>query len=109
MDNLERIKNGDLNAIRKGGGVNLVTNAKQILNGMRELAGYNANTVLETIKKESMPFDPDEAYENRARPPDYMRAEYNDRFRDAQTPGGIQGFREGLENQARQMGQNPLD
>jgi len=62
MDNLDRIKNGDLTALKKGGGLNLVSNAKSILGGMRDLAGYNASTVLDNIKKEQIPFDPDEAY-----------------------------------------------
>jgi hypothetical protein len=62
MDNLDRIKNGDMSALKKGGGMNLVSNAKNILNGMRDLAGYNANTVLDQIKKEQIPFDSDEAY-----------------------------------------------
>jgi hypothetical protein len=42
MDNLDKIKSGDLTSVKKGGGLNLVSNAKNILNDMKDLAGYDA-------------------------------------------------------------------
>jgi len=62
MDNLDRIKNGDLTGLKKGNTFNLVSNARNILNDMKDLGGYNASTVREQLKKEQLPFDPDEAY-----------------------------------------------
>lgn len=43
MDNLDKIRNGDIDAIRKQGGLatNLVSNAKNILSNMRQLEGFN--------------------------------------------------------------------
>lgn len=41
MDNLDKIKNGDMTGMKKGNGLNLVQNAKQILGDMRELGAYD--------------------------------------------------------------------
>jgi hypothetical protein len=35
MDNLDRLRNGDLKAAQRGGGMNLVANAKNILSDMK--------------------------------------------------------------------------
>lgn len=51
MDNLDKIKNGDISALKRGGGgMNLVSNAKNILNDMRDLANYNAGSMGEKLK-----------------------------------------------------------
>jgi hypothetical protein len=50
MDNLDKIKRGELNAVKGGGGgLNLVSNAKNILNDMKELANYNAGNMREKL------------------------------------------------------------
>lgn len=51
MDNLDKIKRGDLTAIKKGnaGSLNLVSNAKNILNDMKDLANYNVGNMREKL------------------------------------------------------------
>lgn len=77
MDNLDKIKSGDLKSIKNGGGgMNLVSNAKNILNDMKDLANYNAGSAEQRIndlknqnrsfvRREQLPFDGDEAYANK--------------------------------------------
>jgi hypothetical protein len=50
MDNLDKIKRGDIASIKKGQvGLNLVSNAKNILNDMKDLANYNAGNMREKL------------------------------------------------------------
>ena len=45
MDNLDKIKAGDIKSIKAGGtGLNLVSNANKILNDMKDIANYNTNS-----------------------------------------------------------------
>ena len=89
MDNLDKIKNGDLTGLKKGGGMNLVQNAKQILGDMRDLAGYDVRQVRDRMQGDDprknvsglLPFDPDEAYRKGVDIPAYARAEYYDKYR----------------------------
>ena len=82
MDNLDMVKRGDLTALKRntGGGLNLVSNAKNILNDMKDIANYGAGNARERlandqarinqlkqqnqsfVKRETLPFDVDEAY-----------------------------------------------
>jgi hypothetical protein len=54
MDNLDKIKRGDLTALKKGnvGSINLVSNAKNILNDMKDLANYNAGNMRDKLSND---------------------------------------------------------
>lgn len=119
MDNLDKIKSGDVKAL-KPGGLNLVSNAKNILNDMRDLANYNAGSAYQKIddihnqnqsfvRKNQLPFDADEAYASKPGRVDQAQAQYYDKYRNANTPGALGAFRENLEKNADQMMNQSLD
>jgi len=49
MENLEKVKNGDITSYRKG---NQVAIAKAILNDMNDVQNYNIGTMREKLEKD---------------------------------------------------------
>ncbi len=51
MDNLDKVKRGDLTSLKKGNGasINLVSNAKNILNDMKDIANYGVGNTREKL------------------------------------------------------------
>ncbi|CAD8204694.1 unnamed protein product [Paramecium pentaurelia] len=114
MDNLDKLRNGDLKAAQRGGTMNLVANAKNILGDMKQMENFNAKlhdgrfveqqqriNQLKQQKPEFMPFDGDEAYGQRATVGQQAVDMY--RSRNPQTQGELQAFRQGIEQHANSM------